>query len=237
MKRFAVYYCLCTMLLALLFPQQAESAVDREQEIRSAVTAFLAVRTSGMGWEVRLKKMTIVEPLKLPAGKVEYEIAAPQQWSGWGTVNISVLARLNDEVVRNIPVRIDVEAVADMVVALHQIEHGDVISAADVTVQKREINQSTNLAARTITDVLGKKARLAFRANQPVRADQIERVPLVKSGQMVSIVAENEVLKISVPGKARSAGAEGDTIRVQNLSSLKEIPARVINATTVQVAF
>ena len=54
---------------------------------------------------------------------------------------------------------------------------------------------------------------------------------------MVTIVAENDVLKISVSGKARSSGAEGDTIRVQNLTSLKEIPARVISATTVQVAF
>jgi flagella basal body P-ring formation protein FlgA len=225
------------MALVLFFPLQAESAVDREQEIRSAVAAFLSARTSGMGWDVRLRKMTVTEMLKLPAGKIDYEIAAPQQWSGWGTVNISVLARQNDEVVRNIPVRIDAEALADMVVALHQIEHGDVISAADVTVQKREINQNTHLAARTLSEVIGKKARLVFRANQPVRADQIERVPLVKSGQMVSIIAENEVLKISVPGKARSSGAEGDTIRVQNMSSLKEISAQVINATTVQVAF
>jgi flagellar basal body P-ring formation protein FlgA len=85
--------------------------------------------------------------------------------------------------------------------------------------------------------VIGKKARTIIRANQPVRADLVERVPLVKSGQMVTIVAENEVLKISVSGKARSQGAEGDTIRVQNLSSLKEISARIINATTVQVAF
>jgi flagella basal body P-ring formation protein FlgA len=54
---------------------------------------------------------------------------------------------------------------------------------------------------------------------------------------MVTIVAENDIIKISVAGKARSSGAEGDSIRVQNLTSLKEIPARVINATTVQVGF
>lgn len=62
-------------------------------------------------------------------------------------------------------------------------------------------------------------------------------MPVVKSGQMVTIVAENDVIKVSVAGKARSAGAEGDIIMVQNLNSLKEIPARVINATTVQVSF
>jgi flagella basal body P-ring formation protein FlgA len=54
---------------------------------------------------------------------------------------------------------------------------------------------------------------------------------------MVTILAENDVIKISVAGKARSSGAEGDTIMVQNLNSLKEIPARVVNATTVQVGF
>ena len=93
------------------------------------------------------------------------------------------------------------------------------------------------LVARKVDEVIGKKARTTLRANQPVRADQVEKVPLIKSGQMVTIIAENGVLKISVAGKAHSSGAEGDIIRVQNLTSLKEIPAKVIDASTVQVAF
>jgi flagella basal body P-ring formation protein FlgA len=130
-----------------------------------------------------------------------------------------------------------VEAMTDMVVALHQIEYGSTVSASDVAVQKREITSNTHLAARQPDDVIGKKARTTLRANQPVRADQLEKIPLIKSGQMVTIVAENSVLKISVTGKANSSGAEGEIIRVQNLTSLKEIPAKVIDASTVQVAF
>ena len=237
MNRIAACFCIFALTLSLFFPLQARSAVGREEEIREAVQAFLSARTSGMGWDVRLRRMTVSDALKLPAGKIEYEVAAPQQWDGWGTVYISVLARQHDVVVRNIPVRIDVEALVDMVVALHQIEYGELVSAADVVLKKCEITQNSHLAARTIDDVIGKKTRTSIRANQPVRADQVEKVPLVKSGQMLTIVAENEVLKISVSGKARSSGAEGDTIRVQNLSSLKEISARVISATTVQVAF
>jgi len=224
-------------MLGLFFPLRADAAVDREQEVRAAVAAFLSARTSGMGWDVRLRKLSIADALKLPPGKIEYEVAAPQQWGGWGTVSVSVVARQRDEIVRNIPVRVEVEALADMVVALRQIGHGELVSAADVVLQKRELTHNSHLAARSIDEVVGKKARTALRANQPVRADQVESVPLVKSGQMVTIIAENEVLKISVSGKARSAGAEGDTIRVQNLTSLKEISARVISSTTVQVAF
>lgn len=237
MKRLLPYLYMLLLSIVILSPRQAFSAVDRELEVRDAVTAFVTSRTAGMGWEVRIRRMTIPDALKLPAGVLDYEVVAPQQWEGWGNVSIAVLARQNDKVVRNIPVWVDIEALTDMVVALRQIDSGDLISSADVTLQKRELSQSSHLAARTLADVVGKKVRTTLRANQPVRADLVERVPLVKSGQMVTIVAENEVLKISVSGKARSAGAEGDTIRVQNLTSLKEIPARVINANTVQVAF
>ena len=225
------------LFLMALYPCQALSAPDREQEVREAVTTFVKNRTSGLGWDVRVRRTIISGDLKLPEGKIDYEIVAPQQWEGWGSISIAVLARQKDKVLRNIPVRVDVEALADTVVTLQQINYGELISAADVVLQKREITYNSHLAARTIDEVVGKRSRTTLRANQPVRADQVERVPLVKSGQIVTIVAENDVMKISVSGKARSSGAVGDMIRVQNLTSLKEMPARVIDASTVQVAF
>lgn len=237
MKRLIPYLFILLLSVVTLCPRQALSAIDREREVREAVTAFVTSRTAGMGWDIHIRRLTISDALKLPEGGIEYEIVAPQSWEGWGNVSIAVIARQKDRVVRNISVWVDIEALADMVVALHQIENGELISAADVVLQKRELSQSSHLAARTVNEVIGKKTRTIFRANQPVRADLVERVPLVKSGQMVTIIAENEVLKVSVSGKARSSGAEGDTIWVQNLTSQKEIPARVVNANTVQVAF
>jgi len=237
MKRLLPHVLLLIMAWAVICPRQASSATNREQEVRDAVTSFVTARTASMGWDVHIRSITISDALKLPEGNIDYEIVAPQQWEGWGHISIAVLARQKDRVVRNIPVGIDVEALTDMVVVLRQIEYGSSITAADLTLQKREITQNSHLAARKIDEVIGKKARTTLRANQPVRADQVEKVPLVKSGQMVTIVAENSVLKISVAGKAHSSGAEGDIIRVQNLTSLKEIPAKVIDASTVQVAF
>ncbi len=232
------HHILLFLLIALIIcPRQALSATDRDQEVRKAVAAFVTNRTAGMGWDVHLRRITISDALKLPEGPTDYEIVAPQQWEGWGAVSISVYARQKGKVVRNIPVRIEVAALVDTVVALREIEYGASILPSDVILQKREITYNSQLAARTLDEVIGKRARLIIRANQPVRTDQVERVPLIKSGQIVTIVAENEVLKVSVSGKARSSGAEGDIIRVQNLTSLKEIPAKVIDASTVQVAF
>jgi flagella basal body P-ring formation protein FlgA len=237
MKRLIPHFLFLLLTLAVLSPRDVMSAIDREQEVRDVVTAFVITRTASMGWDVRIRRMTISDALKLPEGIIEYEIVAPQNWEGWGNVSMAVLARQKDKLLRNIPVRIEVEALADTVVTLRQIEHGDSISASDLVLQKREITPNYSRVARKIVEIAGKKARATIKANQAVRADQVEKVPLVKSGQMVTIIAENDVMKISVAGKARSSGAEGDTVIVQNQNSLKEIPARVINATTVQIAF
>jgi len=237
MKFPVLHIFLLLMALTLASPMCVFAAADREQEVRQAVTAFVASRTADMGWDVRIRRITISDALKLPEGVIDYEIIAPQQWEGWGNVNVAVLARQKDRVLRNFPVRIDVEALADTVVTLRQIENGAGISSSDLVLQRREITQNSSRAARKIEDIAGKKARSTIKANQAVRADQVEKVPLVKSGQLVTIIAENAVLKISVAGKARSSGAEGDIIMVQNQNSLKEMPARVISSTIVQIAF
>lgn len=210
---------------------------SRDAEIRDAVTAYVRQKTDSLGWEVRVKPFSIAKGPVQPEGPLEYEVIAPQQWEGWGAVNLTVLARQGDRVVRNSSMRVEVEALADMVVTLRQLDHGTIITSKDITVQKRDIASVGGKFSRSTDDFVGKRTRTTIKANAAVRADQVEKVPLITSGQMVTIVAENEIMKITVAGKARNAGAEGDTIMVQNLNSLKEIPARVINANTVQVAF
>ncbi|MSN25025.1 MAG: flagellar basal body P-ring formation protein FlgA [Geobacter sp.] len=237
MKHLLLNILLVLLTMASFCPGQAGAAVNREREVRDVVTAFVNERTAGMGWDVRIRRITISDALKLPEGAIEYEVVASQQWPGWGNTSMAVLARQKDRLLRNIPVRVDVDAMSEMVVATRQIEHGTLISAEDLVVQQREISYNTRGAARRIEEIAGKKSRTTLKANQPVRADQVEKMPLIKSGQLVTIIAENEVMKVSVAGKARSSGAEGDIIMVQSQSSYKEIPARVISATTVQVAF
>jgi len=45
------------------------------------------------------------------------------------------------------------------------------------------------------------------------------------------------MMRITAMGKAKNSGAEGDLITVQNLSSMKDIPARVMDSNSVKVDF
>lgn len=238
-QRFVIVVLLCGMLMPMTAmgaaPQQGFSV--GEARIRAAVSDYIQQKTANLGWEVRLKRLAINGNPLLPEGPLDIEVMAPQQWEGWGSANLGVVVRQRDRVVLNLSAQAEVEALAEMVVTLRQLDYGTIISSADIAVQKRDITTVGGKYARSVDMIVGKRARTTIKANAAVRTDQVEKVPVIKSGQLVTIVAENEVMKITVAGKARSAGAEGDIIMVQNLNSLKEIPAKVLNATTVQVSF
>ncbi|BCS55804.1 flagellar basal body P-ring formation chaperone FlgA [Geobacter sp. SVR] len=232
-----------TIIMLCLFllwkPLKAEPALSplRETEIRNAVSAFVQQKTANLGCETSIRRLSISGNPLLPEGTLEYEVVAPQQWEGWGSVSIAVIARQKDRIVRNIAVRVEVEALADMVVTVRQIDRGQVLSAADLAVRRQDVAASQGRYLKRIEDAVGKVARTTLKPNSTLRNDQLEKVPLVKSGQMVTIVAESPTMRITVTGKARGSGAEGDTIVVQNLNSLKELSARIIDAGTVLVVF
>jgi flagella basal body P-ring formation protein FlgA len=97
-----------------------------------------------------------------------------------------------------------------------------------------------NLPSGIITNIheaLGKRAKRAINVKAVLRADFIELPPLVRRGDVVTVIAESAGLKISAVGKVREKGHRGDRIRVMNLDSGKAIYARVLNSNTVLVDF
>lgn len=236
-----MYRTFISIIVVLLFPLLLEAhsqpAQTREAEIRAAVEAYVQQKTVGLGYEIRIKRFSIGEVSVLPEGVLEYEIIAPQQWEGWGNTSIAVIVRQGERVVRNLSGRIEVEALAEMVIAVRQLDHGSTVTATDVALKKLDVAGTQGRYLGSIQDAVGKKVRSTIRPNTPFKLDQLEKVPLIKSGQIVTIVAENDRMRVTITGKARNAGGAGDTINVQNLNSLKEFPARVVDATTVVVAF
>jgi len=235
MKRILIVIALWCGILQSAVVWAAPQAASGE--LRQSVERFVQQKTAGLGWETTLKSVTVNGTFTPPAGSLDYEVIAPQQWEGWGNANLAVVVRQNGRIVANLPVRVDVEALTEMVVATRQIGHGTIIAASDLALQKREISSATGRYARTVDEAIGKKTRTGIKANQVVRLDQVEKPPLIKTGQIVTIVAESAAIRITVSGRAKSAGAEGDMIMVQNLTSLKEFPAKVLSTTTVQVSF
>ncbi|MGE3536967.1 MAG: flagellar basal body P-ring formation chaperone FlgA, partial [Candidatus Tectimicrobiota bacterium] len=59
--------------------------------------------------------------------------------------------------------------------------------------------------------------------------------PVVQRGDLVQIVSEASLMKVSTPGEVLEAGRVGDTIRVKNTASNREVKAQVLDKHTVRV--
>lgn len=208
-----------------------------EKEIRAAVERFLAEKHEGRGWETSIRQLSVPQGIKIPKGVRDLELIAPAAWGGWGPVSIVLIVRVNGAVEKNLSLRLQVDARTEMVVASRQLLAGTVLSAADLQLQQRDIAQAGGQHISSIDDVLGKKLKTAVRSGAPLRGNQLERVPVVRSGQLVTIVAEHAGLRITVTGRAKSSGGVGDLIKVENISSRKEFPARVVDSATVEAGF
>lgn len=217
-------------------PAQAGTVV-KEAELKRVVSDFIKQRTDHLEAEIAIKRIGISGDLKLPPGRVDYEVVAPDRWEGWGNASLALIVRVDDQVKKNLTVQVEVEALAEVLVTTRPLERGEVLSASDVALERRDLAHLQGRVCRTKDEVVGLRVKSALRANAPVRGDFLERVPVVKNGQIVTIVAENDVVRITAIGRAKANGAPGDLIPVQNTSSLKDLSARVVDASTVRVDF
>ncbi len=112
---------------------------------------------------------------------------------------------------------------------------GDIISASDIAwmdVPERSITNDTILDA---DDLIGKTPNRILTASRPVRTNDVQMPQLVARGDDVTILYEMNGMTLSAKGKSQQGGAQGDLIRVTNLSSAKSMSAQVTGDRTVTV--
>jgi len=85
------------------------------------------------------------------------------------------------------------------------------------------------------SDLIGRAARYGIQAGRPVRANQVSLPELVPRNGLVTMVLETPFMTVTARGRALEAGAEGETVRVANQSSGKEVLAVVTGRNTVKV--
>ena len=111
----------------------------------------------------------------------------------------------------------------------------EVLTAAAITQIKLP---RSRLAPDVVIDPLqlvGKSARHPLRANQPVRADDVQNPIVVHKDDLVMIELKTPTMELSAQGKALEDGAMGAIIRVANTQSNRAIDAIVAAPDLVQV--
>ena len=113
--------------------------------------------------------------------------------------------------------------VAETLTAARVVRPNAIIGPADLGV----ISVSVPGALTPDADVVGLEARITLYPGRPILPDHVGPAALVEHNQPVLVIFRRGGLTISADGRALSRGAEGDTVRVMNMSSRTTVSGKV----------
>jgi flagella basal body P-ring formation protein FlgA len=128
-----------------------------------------------------------------------------------------------------------INEMTEVPVAATRLLADTVLRPADVKAGRVRLSLIQSDVARVLGDVVGMQVVHPVAAGQPLRFADLRRPPLVLKGATVQIELVTSALSISGQALAMDSGAQGERIRVQNLSSHAVLFAQVVGPGQVRV--
>ena len=108
-----------------------------------------------------------------------------------------------------------------VVVAKRTINQDATIQAGDVDTASLTFTRLEKLGVDDASLVIGQRAKRVVTAGALIETENLESVPLVLRGQLVTIVSEAAGIRVVTTGKAAQDGRRGDVIKVHSVDDKK----------------
>ncbi len=201
------------------------------------VSGYIRKELAGLGSEATLKNVIVSKDLILPAGSVEYRVINEKQADYSGRMVVYVDFTVDACFHKKIRALVDIERLGNVVVTSRPLGRHKIITRDDLAVQRVDISK---LSVNVISDpdrVIGRRTKRSIDPSTILRTDLLELPPIVKRGDVVTIIAESGGLRVTARGKIKKRGHRGERLKVMNLDTKKVIYAHVIDSNTVKVTF
>jgi len=229
-----------TETVTMHFPETVEVMADgieiSAEKIEGMVKRFILKKVP---WDSSSVTITVspVKRIILDQGTVTYAMSARKKEDFLGNTNISLAFLVDGRITKKIQIQTKIAVMQDILVSNRALERHDVIAEEDVRLEQMNLAELKTDVMTDSGEVIGKRVKRTVGVNTPLRLNFLEVPPLVKRGDMVTIVAESDVLKITTKGFVTESGCKGEMVKVINVNSRKELFAKVRDARTVEVDF
>ena len=205
--------------------------------IEDIVMDFLNAKVPWDKNRVKIKLVQISNGLMLPNTPYSYKVVPPNDTRYLGTVPLNVVFDIQGQPPKKAWATVKIEVETDVIVVNKPLNRNQSIEKDDVNVISMDMADLPSNFISKLEDVVGKKTLRVMNPKEVFRTDIVELPPVVKRKDRVSIVAESGNLRITAVGEVKESGGMGDRVKVVNLSSNKEIFARILDSKTVLVEF
>ena len=238
-KGFVVLLVMGILLVAssIAWAKTENTRTVTSQEIRESAENYLI---NSLDWDPESMDISIkyeARDLELPEGKLLLDFVKINNPRGVGRIPLTALVKVDGKFIKRLRVNAKVAVYQDVVKTVSSIQRGNVISVSDVVVERTRTERVLKDIPTTLDKVIGQAATRNLQNGKIVKFRDLKKVPTVKRGSRVIILARKGSVKITAPGTVREDGFKNSIVQVVNLETKKMIYAEVINSNMVEVKF
>lgn len=187
--------------------------------------------------DIMVSRFKVIGNRPLPQGEIRFQVFQKDKRRLAGFVRLAALCSVNGAVKSQVKLSGRVDIFESVVCTGRNLKKGEIIEKDDLYVARKNIAHRSPDIVTDMTRALGLMTKHNIREDTCLKEWMLERSPILKKGDMVTIVAESDDLKVTVPGRVLEKGYLGELIEIQNVMSRKKIYARVVNSSIVIVDF
>lgn len=207
------------------------------RDIESAIVRALHTQMSWAPEQTTVHELRGISAVLLPPGPVDYDVTFPLNSDFLGPTSFTVAFRVAGNVETRLYGTAYIEVTQDIVMTARPLARNEIIEAADVRLTRMNMARLPRRVHLRPEDVIGKRTKRPIQANSIIHTYEVEALPTVQKGDVVLMLVESSLLKVSTMGEALDSGMRGETIRIRNLASNREVRAIVVDKKTVKVPF
>ena len=238
-------YLLCLFLIlstpiivygATQQPAAKTSQLIDQQEMKQILDDYLAEQSLLLPHvDLRFKSMDLPKPYQVPAGRISHQVI-PAKPGAIGSRRMTLMTRVDGQIISNQSVRVELEALAEIVVSAGVLRRGELLNNDNIELRYQDVSRVKN-PIYSIAEIVGKRLKRSVRLGEPLQKNQVEFPPVIKRGERVVIQAKSQGFMLTAAGEAKQDGRAGEAIRVLNSNSRKEILCQVVAPGLVKVEF
>lgn len=199
----------------------------QEVSVEEIKTAVLNVAGDALPAGETIRELSVAGPVRIPAGAYEARVSTSSNGRP-GRRRFDVQLVSGGAVLATVPVTARTDARGPVVVTKQPLARGAILKPSDVAVEQRNAHDVPNDALTLPEQAIGMETKVALAAAAPLPRAALAAPVVVKKGDLVTMLIETPILKLSVAGEALEAGAAGSAIKVMNRSSKQAVAGKVI---------
>lgn len=205
--------------------------------VREAVERVTLGELQGAGVTARLSRLDLPAIIEAPSGPLEIRAVLGGVRDLFTPFGVSIEMWQAGRVVRRFSTMAQVEAFAPVLVAARALPAGVRLRKDDVKLEVRRLERPLNSYLCEEQRLRGTSLHRPLARGQVLTTDGLAADIVVRTGDVVRIVSDNDRLQIAAQGEARTAGRIGDRIQVKNAQSGQLLQAVIVDEGLVRVQF